>query len=53
MFKTYGLDEAQLHWDFFFVDIKDRYIIIYIYLHMYFHSLIYSTFSSAPGGILP
>lgn len=39
MFKTYGLDEAQLHWDFFFVDIKDRYIIIYIYISTHVFSL--------------
>lgn len=37
MFKTYGLDEAQLHW-VFFVDIKNRYIIIYIYTCIFTHS---------------
>ena len=46
MFKTYGLDDAQLHWDFFFVDLKNRYIIIYI--HMYFHSLLLHLIISAP-----
>lgn len=43
MFKTYGLDVAQLHWDFFFVDMNDR----LLFTCMFTHSS--STLSSAPG----